>query len=93
MLCLLDVPEYAGEWPQLAKVVSVEGARTLVQWYKGSKTTSWQPCTRRSGSGGKWVPWTEYVPTEFIWCRNIELTPSGKLQQKIKEKIEDYNEL
>ena len=36
-MVLLDVPNYAGVWPQVAEVQLVDGDRALVQWFKGSK--------------------------------------------------------
>ena len=91
MLALLDVPHYAGEWPQMARIQSIDGENVLVHWYKGSKTTAWQPCTKRSVNGGKWVPWTEHVDKKFIWYFGFELTGAGKLPQNIKEKLESYD--
>lgn len=90
-MALLDVPKYAGEWPQVAKVTAIHGDRVLVHWFKGSKTTAWQPCTRRSETGGKWVPWTEDVARDTIWLFDFQLTVTGKLPQKIREKIETYD--
>ncbi|XP_061171052.1 uncharacterized protein LOC133180592 [Saccostrea echinata] len=55
-----DVPKYAGEWPQLGRIVSVECDSVQLQWYKGSRTTAWTPCTRRvKGVRGKTEPWME----------------------------------
>ena len=89
-MCLLDVPMYAGEWPHVARVQDIRGQNVLIQWFKGSKTTPWQPCTKRAPAGGKWVPWTEEVDCSDIWCFGFELIMAQKLPQKIKEKIDNY---
>ena len=91
-MVLLDVPKYDGEWPQVAEVQDVDGDRALVQWFKGSKTTAWQPCKVRSVTGGKWVLWTEYVDINTIWFSGFKLTPSGRLPQYVKDTIDEYDQ-
>ena len=91
VLCLCDVAKYSGEWPQLAEIKEIKGNRALVQWYKGSKTTSWNPCTKRVKTGAKWEPWIEDIKISDIWCSGFELTGAKKLPQKIKEKVDKYH--
>lgn len=51
---LVDIPKYAGEWPQLCQVINVAGDQFTVHWYRGSRTTAWTPCKRRiQGTRGK----------------------------------------
>lgn len=62
-----DVPEYAGEWPQVCRVIAAEENHLIVQWYKGSKSTTWTPCTRRmKGQKGRTDPWVERVAREYV---------------------------
>ena len=91
VLCLCDVAKYSGEWPQLAEIKEIKGNRALIQWYKGSKTTSWNPCTKRVKTGAKWEPWVEDIKISDIWCSGFELTGAKKLPQKIKEKVDNYH--
>ena len=93
MMNLLDVPKYAREWPQVALIKEIEGDRVLVQWFKESKTTSWQSCARRSGTKRKCMPWMDYVDRKAIWFFDFHLTMSGKLPQQVQEKTENYDEL
>ena len=93
MMALLDVPKYAGEWPQVAVMKEIEGDRVLVQRFKGSKTTSWQSCARRSVTERKRVHSTDYVDRRAIWFFDFHLTMSDKLPQQVKEKTENYDAL
>ncbi|MES1922387.1 hypothetical protein MHBO_003895 [Bonamia ostreae] len=47
MMALLDAPQYAGEWPQIGQVVSVDTDSVDVHWYRGSKLSSWKPCKKK----------------------------------------------
>lgn len=89
-LCLCDVAKYAGEWPQLAEIKELKDLHAVVHWYKGSKTTSWVPCTRRSRNTSRWEPWLEEIALSDIWCHGFQLTGAKKLTQKIKDKLDDY---
>lgn len=96
MLVLLNLAKYAGEWPQLGKIVDTNSDSTIViQWYQGSRTGSWMPCTRPvrgEGSRGKRSPWTESVPCSSVWCHGFHLTPAGKLPQKVREKVDSFSD-
>ncbi|KAL3890984.1 hypothetical protein ACJMK2_003250, partial [Sinanodonta woodiana] len=91
-MVLLDIPKYAGEWPQLGQVVEMLESRIKIKWYKGSMSGSWSPCTlRATGERGKRAVWTEDVSPAQIWCWGFNLTPSGHLTKRIKEKVEEYD--
>ena len=64
---LVDIPKYAGEWPQLCKIVSICDDADTVRWYKGSKTTAWTPCTRRTpgGAGEQNRGWRQYPSSRY----------------------------
>lgn len=78
-----DVPAYAGEWPQIGKVISMQPDTVTLQWYKGSKTTTWKPCTKRvKGTKGKTEAWEENVERCYIWSEGFNLTSTGHLPKK-----------
>lgn len=90
---LVDIPKYAGEWPQVCCILGIDCQHVTVRWYKGSKTTAWTPCTRRvKGARGKTEPWTETVSRSQIWTSGFALTPSGLLPKKIRDDLEVYEQ-
>ena len=42
-IVLTYLDKYVDEFPQVAKVLEQNGKQILVHWYKGAKTTVWQP--------------------------------------------------
>lgn len=88
---LVDIPKYAGEWPQLCQVINVAGDQFTVHWYRGSRTTAWTPCKRRiQGTRGKQEAWTEIINKQQIWSSAFKLTPSGHIPKKIRDELESY---
>ena len=90
---LADVPKYAGEWPQVGTIKQVqESGKVMVHWFKGSKTTSWTPCTIPvPRQRGKKMEWLEEVDLKNIWHYGFSLTPSGHLPKKVKDLIDNYD--
>ena len=88
-LVLTNVAKYAGEWPQLGKVIAISKENLTVHWFKGSKTGTWTPCTKAVGRG-KRENWTEDIKEADVWCHGFTLTNSNKLPTKIKEQIDNY---
>lgn len=35
MMALMDVPRYAGEWPQIGQILSHQGEEATIHWYGG----------------------------------------------------------
>lgn len=92
-LCLLDVPKYAGEWPQVAQITELCAGtdQVLIQWFKGSVTGSWTPCSvAASGARGKRVAWTESVQRHNIWHFGFSLTPAKNLPRSVRKKNDEY---
>ncbi|CAC5422376.1 UFD1 [Mytilus coruscus] len=89
---LTNLDKYAGDWPQLGKVLKFEEEEIIqLHWYKGSKTGPWSPCTKAvPGTRGKREAWCEAVNLQDIWCHSFNLTPSNKLPLKIKKKMESF---
>lgn len=91
LMALVDVPRYAGEWPQVGKIISQEDDMVSLHWFAGSKTTSWKPCKRAmTGGRGKREDWIETIPTSCI-VSTFQLTASGNIPKNIKEVIDNYN--
>ena len=44
-MILADVQKFSDEWPQVSKIVHVSDAVVREQWFKGSKSGQWNPCT------------------------------------------------
>ncbi|XP_052696088.1 uncharacterized protein LOC128174616 [Crassostrea angulata] len=87
-----DVPEYAGEWPQVCRVIAAEENHLVVHWYKGSKSTTWTPCTRRmKGQKGRTEPWIERVAREYVWSTPFRLTSAGHIPKKMKDRLDEYS--
>ena len=92
-MCLLNVPKYSGEWPQVAKIVQLEMGTALVHWFGGSKTSRWSPCTIPApGERGKRIARTENVLVEHIWFYGFSFTPSRHLPSSVKTKIESFTD-
>ena len=92
-MCLLNVPKYNGEWPQVAKVVEVSKDTALIHWYGGSKTSRWSPCTVPvPGERGKRIARTENVQLEHIWFSGFTFTPSRHLPSSVKTKIDRFTD-
>ncbi|XP_052073470.1 ubiquitin recognition factor in ER-associated degradation protein 1-like isoform X16 [Mytilus californianus] len=89
---LTNLAKYAGDWPQLGKVLKVEEEEIIqLHWYKGSKTGPWSPCIKTvPGTRGKREAWCEAVNLQDIWCHSFNLTPANKLPLKIKKKMESF---
>lgn len=68
-MALSSYDKYPDEFPQLSKVLSVDGDRVSVLWYKGGKTIPWKPATRavKGGSRGQREPFQEVIPLDSIW--------------------------
>ena len=91
--CLLNCAKYAGEWPQLAKVVDICQSGIKFLWYKGSKTSPWTPCSVPApGCRGKKMPWQEIVHAKDILCYGLNLTGSSKFLRKLNKKIDNYQD-
>lgn len=91
MFCLCNVTRFAKEWPQVAKVLSVNGDNVKIMWYTGTKTTRWKPYTVSRGRGLR-VPTTETVHlSSEIWHYNFALTKSGKLPEKERRLVERFD--
>ncbi|XP_063406405.1 uncharacterized protein LOC134690365 [Mytilus trossulus] len=89
---VFDVPTYAGKWPQIGKVVEFVGDKLKVQWYKGSKTTIWNPCTIPvKGQKGERQPWTELVSKTDVKLSGFQLTASCFLPKHVKDFIDGYD--
>lgn len=89
-MCLVDLAKYAGEWPQVGKVIATTEKNCTVHWYRGAKTSSWVPCTRPTKERGKREDFLESVSRDAIWLTGFRLTPSGNLPKQIKDRIVDY---
>ena len=92
-MCLLNVPKYAGEWPQIGKVLEIFPQDVSIQWYKGSKTGQWSPCTVPiPKQRGKRMPWIEKIPLDQIWFSGFSFTPSRNLPSSVRSLLDNYNE-
>ncbi|WAR06069.1 hypothetical protein MAR_021438, partial [Mya arenaria] len=90
---MLDMDKYADEWPQVAKILTViSTTETEIRWYKGAKTSTWSPATRRvKGSrGGKTEPFIEIINNNVIWFSGFSLTPSGHLPKQVREEVDAH---
>lgn len=89
---LTDIEKYQDEWPQLGKVIEVICPDTVIlQWYKGSKTSSWSPCTIPvPGLRGKRQPFVEDVKVRDIWLSGFALTTNSFLTKSTKDAIDAY---
>lgn len=59
MMALMNVPRYAGEWPQIGQILSHQGEEVTIHWYGGSKTSAWKPRKRSvPGERGR-TDWVE----------------------------------
>ncbi|XP_061174842.1 uncharacterized protein LOC133183984 [Saccostrea echinata] len=93
-MALMDVPKYAGEWPQIGKVVSVDGTCNTfnIHWYAGSKSSSWKACRRAvQGGKGRREDWVESVSINYF-IMSFSLTPSGNIPRNVKEVIDSYHD-
>ena len=77
----------------MGRIESLDGDNCIIHWFKGCMTGSWSPCTRPArGEKGKRSPWLEEIPISSVWLYGFSLTPAGKLSQKTKDQIEDFND-
>lgn len=91
-MSLFDVPKYAGEWPQIGKVVEISGDTIKVHWFKGSKSTAWTPCAVPiKGQKGRRQPWVEIVPKTCTKFTGFQLTISNYLPKHVKDFVEAYD--
>lgn len=92
MMALMDVPQYAGEWPQIGQIISHEGDEVDIHWYGGSKTSQWKPCKRSvPGERGRRTDWVEKCLTSHI-VSTFKLTGSGNIPRHIKDIVENYHD-
>ncbi|XP_052692810.1 uncharacterized protein LOC128171098 [Crassostrea angulata] len=92
MMALMDVPQYAGEWPQIGQIMSHEGDEVDIHWYGGSKTSPWKPCKRSvPGERGRRTDWVEKCLTSHI-VSTFKLTGSGNIPRHIKDIVENYHD-
>lgn len=92
-MILTNMEKYHDEWPQVAQVVNINDNddNITVQWYKGSISTSWLPCTIPvPGQRGKRMPWKEQVKRDDIWLSKYKLTNKNCLPKYVKQAIEQY---
>ena len=88
MMALMDVPRYAGEWPQIGQILSRQGEEATIHWYGGSKTSAWKPCKRSvPGERGRRTDWVEKCLMSHI-ISTFKLTGSGNIPKNIKEIVE-----
>lgn len=81
---LVDIPQYAGEWPQLCQVVSA-----LVKRFQNDRLDPMQE--KNSRNAGKKEAWTEKINKQQIWSSAFKLTPSGDIPKKvIRDELESY---
>ena len=75
------------EFPQAGKVLEQNGKQILVHWYKGAKTTVWQP---------KFIPvkkpFTEWINKKDVFFHSFMLTANGALPKAAKEAVDRYME-
>lgn len=86
-MCLLRCTDKGNEWPQVAKVLSVEGNNIVVQWFAGSLSTVWEPVAIKMGKHRR--NYTESVHISAVVAHGWQLTNSNKLPQAIKQTIKD----
>ena len=92
MMALMDVPQYAGEWPQIGMVRSEEETTVEVHWYGGSKSSTWKPCKKAVlGGRGRKEDWVEKFPATCI-ITTFKLTSSGNIPKHVKELIDTYHD-
>ena len=93
-LALVYLAKYAGEWPQMGRIVEVlKDEKCTLHWHKGSMTGSWSQCSIPvRGEKGKRVPWIEEIPISSVWFYGFSLTPAGKLNQKTKDQISNFSD-
>ena len=92
-MCLLNCPKYVGEWPQIGKVVAISPSEASAQWYKGSKTGPWPPCTVPAPKQrGKRMPWVERVLLDQIWFSGFSFTPSRNPPASVRTLLDNFNE-
>lgn len=91
-MALSSYDKYPDEFPQLSKVLSVDGDRVSVLWYKGGKTIPWKPATRavKGGSRGQREPFQEVIPLDSIWLWGFNLTPGGLLPKHVRDQVSNY---
>lgn len=73
---LVDIPKYAGEWPQLCQVVSA-----LVKRFQNDRLDPMQE--KNSRNAGKKEAWTEKINKQQILSSAFKLTPSGDIPKKV----------
>ena len=90
-MVLTDVEKYVDEWPQVGKIVTLEADFVKIQWFKGSKTGQWNPCTVPvPGQRGKRMPWHETISVSDIWMTDFSLTNKNCLPKHVKDAIDNY---
>ena len=84
-MCLVNVPKCEGEWPQIGKMLEISPSEACIQWYKGSKTGSWSPCTVPvPKERGKRMPRVERIPRDQIWFSGFSFTPSRNFPSSVR---------
>lgn len=64
-----------------------DGKKILVQWYKGGKTTVWQPKIIPVQK-----PFTEWINKKDVFFHSFLLTADGALPKAAKEAVDKYME-
>ena len=92
MIALIDVPQYAGEWPQICMIRSEEDNTVVVHWYGGSKSSTRKPCKRAvPGGRGRKEDWVETFPSSYI-ITTFKVTTSENTPKHVDEMIDTYHD-
>lgn len=76
--------------PYIAQILSTKTDSLVVQWWTGSYSGVWKPCTQRLGR--QTVPWQEEVPQTSI-IANVSFSKSNRLTEVNKNYLKElYSE-
>lgn len=87
--------ENYADGPSIGKCLQVTDTNIQLEWMKGSYTSSWATwIVPDETNRRKKVPWTDWVPKDFIILFDFRLTATNRLRKTTAKHLQlKYNEL
>jgi hypothetical protein len=96
-MVLTDIIQMANKlmWPQVGRILSVTDEVIRIQWFRGSLTGTWRPCTIINTESMNRVPWEQDIHIdavpEVVIHQGFHLTNKSFLPKHVKDFLDQYD--